>query len=81
MKFCFFKYFSKSKICDDLPLASGPSKVINKPFFYSSNVEPKIRYFNAAKTLKIGFIVPTSSLATKSTSMFGLPSISINNLP
>ena len=29
----FFKYFSNSKICDDLPLASGPSKVINKPFF------------------------------------------------
>jgi len=29
----FFRYFSKSKICEDFPLASGPSKVINKPFF------------------------------------------------
>ena len=42
---------------------------------------PKIKYLIAANIFKIGFIWLTSVSATKSTSIFGFPSIIIVNFP
>ena len=42
---------------------------------------PKMRYFNAAKTLEIGLTLPILFSAINSTSIFGLPSISIISFP